>query len=283
MRLTHRFSIRGNISHNPVFRWLACGSGLNSAGMQGEQVVLGLLVYQLTQSSAWVGISLALFFAPMLIVGVPAGALADRFDRRSVLIKTEIALFASLAVFAVLLVMGLAGLSAALLMSVLSGVLRSLHHPARLSYTGDIAGNSGMVAALSLLSIVTRFGQLLGALAAGLVSQHYGPGSAYAVLALGHLVALWCFVRTHGNKTISHAVKHDQPETVTGAIVEYLKLLKSSSTLMLLIVFASLIEVFGFSFATALPQIAVERLALDAGGLGLMHAARAAGGLLGAY
>ena len=68
----------------------------------------------------------------MLLVGVPAGALADRFDRRTVLIRTEIALTASLTVFAVPLINGAGGLIAALTMSALSGVLRSLHHPARL-------------------------------------------------------------------------------------------------------------------------------------------------------
>jgi len=276
-----------NIRKNPVFQWLAAGSGLNSAGMQGEQVILGLLVYQLTGSSAWVGISLALSFAPMFLVGVPAGAMADRFDRRTVLIRSEIALTVALAVFALLLSLNAIGLAAALLMSILSGVLRSLHHPARLSFTGDIAGNSGMVVALSFLSIVTRFGQLLGALLAGIISEYYSPGAAYATLAFGHLLAIGCFIKTRhktldAQSSITFTQKPQQPTSVRAAISEYFQLLLTSNTLVLLIVFASFIEIFGFSFATALPEIAVERLSLDAGGLGFMHAARAVGGLFGA-
>jgi len=57
-----RFAATNNAASNRVFRWLATGGALNAAGMQGEQVILGLLVYQFTGSSAWVGISLALFF-----------------------------------------------------------------------------------------------------------------------------------------------------------------------------------------------------------------------------
>ncbi len=281
-------AIAGSIRRNPTFRWLCAGSGLNSAGMQGEQVVLGLLVYQLTGSSAWVGISLALSFLPMLLIGVPAGALADRFDRRKVLIKTEFVLSLALALFAIFLASNRIGLSAALLMSVVSGSLRALHHPARLSFTGDISGNSGMVVALSFLGIVSRFGQLVGALFAGLIMEVFGPGMAYFALAFGHLIAAVCFIKT-SIKSVSNPATDLLAETTTASkslrysIKEYVSLLFGSSTLMLLLIFASVIEIFGFSFATALPEIAVLRLSLDAGGLGFMHAARAAGGLFGAW
>ena len=266
------------IGRHRTFRWLATGTGLNSAGMQGEQVIIGILVYQMTGSSAWVGLSLALYFAPMLLVGVPAGALADRYDRRLVLIWTEVALVAAMATFSLLLWHDSVQLAAALTMSVLSGALRSIHHPARLSYTGSVAGNHRLVAALSLLGIVGRAGQLIGALLAGVISERYHPGSAYGLLAAGHLLALLCFFKLDDNSVAAQ-------QTKTGlwkSIVDYLHLLRSSSLLLMLIAFVSLVEVLGFSFATALPQIAVDRLALDAEGLGLMHAARSAGGLVGA-
>ncbi len=246
--------------------------------MQGEQVIVGLLVYQLTQSSAWVGISLALFFAPMLFVGVPAGVLADRFDRRSVLIWAEVALLVALGVFAIMLTRDAVQLPAALAMSVLSGILRSIHHPARLSYTGAIAGNARMVTALGVLGIVGRAGQLIGALLAGVVSERYNPGTAYSLLAVGHLIALWCFFNLDSNT----GEKGSTDTGVWNSIIDYVRVLRSNSTLLLVIGFVSLIEVFGFSFATALPQIAVDRLEMDAQGLGLMHAARSAGGLVGA-
>lgn len=279
MRFNFRFFASGKPATNPAFRWLAAGGALNSAGMQGEQVVIGLLVYQFTGSSAWVGISLALFFAPMLLVGVPAGALADRYDRRRLLLFTEVALFALLFVFATLLLSGKVTLTTALLMSVLSGALRALHHPARLSLAGDIGGRGDIVAALGMLGVVSRCGQLLGAIAAGVAAELTGAGSAYLLLAAGHLLAVGCFFRISSQQPAINTV---QSETMGEAIGAYLRQLSVGGTVLFLIAFASIVEIFGFSFATALPEIAVDRLSLDAAGLGMMHASRATGGLCGA-
>ena len=267
---------------NPVFRKLAMGSGFNSAGWQGEQVILGLLAYQLTGASLWVGIALALNFAPMLFVGVPAGVLADRLDRRWLLIRAEIVLVIALIAFALLLSQGGGVLPAVLAMSVISGIVRSVHHPARLSYAGDMAGKGGMVGALSLLSIVSRIGQLSGALIAGYVSEYATPATAYLVLAMAHVLAVICFMQTTANRAGIEREGDSETKSIPIAVLEYFRLMRSSHVLLLLILFTTLTEVFGFSFATAMPEIAIERLHAGAGDLGLMHAFRNAGGLFGA-
>lgn len=60
-RFTARLLAPDSVFANSNFHWLATGSGVHSAGMQGEQVVLGFMIYQLTEFSAWAGLSLALF------------------------------------------------------------------------------------------------------------------------------------------------------------------------------------------------------------------------------
>lgn len=281
MRLPDRLTTAGAAFQHRGFRCLSAGSSLNSAAMQGEQVILGYMVYQLTGSSAWVGLSLALFFAPMLLVGIPAGALADRFDRRQVLIATEAALLIALALFGLCLMLEQVGLLGALLMSTVSGTLRAIHHPARLSYAGDVAGAGSLLAALSLLGISSRFGQLLGALTAGFVSEAAGAASAYAVLATAHAIALWTFIQSDSSAAPNHA-DQTAPTGVVNGVFEYLRLIQTHTTLLALVILASLVEILGFSFATAMPELAIERLAVHDGGLGAMHAMRAAGGLTGA-
>lgn len=267
---------------NPMFRNLALGSSFNSAGWQGEQVILGLLAYQLTGASIWVGIVLALNFAPMFFVGVPAGVLADRFDRRWLLIRVEIVLVIALIAFALLLSQGGGALPAVLGMSVISGIVRSVHHPARLSYAGDMAGKGGMIGTLSLLSIVSRIGQLSGALIAGYVSEYVSPAAAYFILALAHVLAVYCFMQTTANRAGIERKGDAQTKSIPVAVLEYFRVIRSSHLLVLLIIFATLTEVFGFSFVTAMPEIAIDRLHAGANDLGLMHAFRNAGGLFGA-
>lgn len=267
---------------NPVFRKLALGSGFNSAGWQGEQVILGLLAYELTGSSAWVGIVLALNFAPMFFVGVPAGVMADRFDRRVLLIQAEVVLVIALIAFALLLSQGSVALSAVIGMSVVSGIVRSVHHPARLSYAGDMAGKGGMIGTLSLLSIVSRVGQVAGALVAGYIGELVSFAVAYFVLAVAHVLAVYCFMQTTTNRAGYERKGAASTTSIRMAMLEFARGIRSSRLLMLVIVFAIFAEVFGFSFATAMPEIAIERLQAGADDLGLMHAFRNAGGLFGA-
>jgi hypothetical protein len=105
---------------NCDFRLLWGDSIFNGFGMSGEQVVLSLLVYQLTDSSVWVGL---------------------------------FGLFLSFGVVRLELLLGIA---------VVSGSLRALYAPVRLSYAYDLVGSARAVGGLSMLNLGFRVGQLVG-------------------------------------------------------------------------------------------------------------------------
>ena len=69
----------------PDFRRLWIAATFNATGMAGEMVILGLLVYRITGTSEWVGISLAIYYMPLFIFGTLSGAVADWMDRRRLL------------------------------------------------------------------------------------------------------------------------------------------------------------------------------------------------------
>ena len=85
------------------YRNLWAGAAFNQQGMSGEQVVLGLLVFQFTQSTAWVGVMLAVYFLPFFVFGIVSGAVADRLDRRSLLRRIEALIAINMIIFAVVL------------------------------------------------------------------------------------------------------------------------------------------------------------------------------------
>src|SRR5262245_65176721 len=72
------------------FRCLGAGMLLNSVGMMGETVVLGWLTLELTNSPLLDGLAMGMRALPLFFVGVPAGALADRFPRHRLLVATGI-------------------------------------------------------------------------------------------------------------------------------------------------------------------------------------------------
>ncbi len=265
---------------NPAFRIadyrrLWGGAALNHLGMSGEMVILGLLVFRLTGSSAWVGISLALYFLPLLIFGLLSGAIADWMDRRVLLRRVELAIISNLLVFASLLALGLEQLWLVLLFTLLSGSLRALHQPLRASYAYDIVGGDRVVASLGLLSLGGRCGQLVGALLSGWVMEQAGSAVAILVLVFTHSLAYSLFRRMRSQGQAASTRREPLLRTLQGYLLE----LRGNRTLMMLVLVTAAVEVFGFSFSTALPELATERFGWGAQGLGLMHAARAVGGM----
>ena len=249
----------------------------NGASMVGELLLFGLAVYELSGSTAWVGLSLALYFAPNLFVGALAGTLADSFDRVRVLRAVEAALGINLFAIGALIAIGAAGLALILVLTFVSGVFRAAYNPARSSYAFDLAGADRIVSALGTLNIAMRLGQLAGAFVAGWAAAEIGVGVAYMVLASAHVLALAAFGRQRAR---APSPGGGRPSMRAG-LVEFGRELGANRPLLILVVVTAAVEVFGFSFLTALPDVAIGRLGLDAAGLGVIHAARSAGGIAG--
>ena len=274
-----RVPLIGSIVTNPAFRdadfrRLSYGVALNSAGMSGEHVVLGILVFQATQSTFWVGITLALYNFPMLIFGLLSGAVAD--DRRTVLRCLEAGIAATQTLFAALIALGVDDLWLILAFTASVGSLRAMSHPVRTSYAYDIVGGDHIVAGLGALNLATRFGQLTGALVAGAVMQGIGAPAAILLMAGGHVGAYAVFARL---RSVGHAAPLERAPILQN-LREYRDEMRANRILLVLLVITAAVEIFGFSFSTALPELATARFAVGAEGLGYMHAARAVGGIL---
>ncbi len=266
--------LRGPAAGNRDFRLLVAAATGNYMGYGGEQVVIGLLVFRITDSSAWVGVALALYFLPLFIFGMAAGAIADWMDRRKLLRIIEAVIGINLVVFAVLAALEAVAIWQVLLMTFVSGSARAVYLPVRQSYAYDIVGAEQIVAGLGLLTIGMRAGQLLGALVAGSVMQRLGTDVALFVLATFHGITFLIVSRLRSIPTEAHT----NPVPILENLREYLQEMRHNRTLSMLIAVTASVEVLGFSFATILPELATERLGVGAEGLGIMHAIRAAGG-----
>lgn len=261
----------------PDFRRLILATAGSSCGMTGELVVVGGLVYELSGTSFWVGVSQAAFFLPMLLVGVPAGAMADLIDRRRALLFIELATALTLAAIAALVVLGHATLWTVLAFAFVSGSVRATRQPALLAYAYDVVGAEVVVSALGFMSIATRLGMLVGALVAGYVVARHGVGAAYLMLSGIHVVAALICATLVAPAVVGAGARG---LGIATTLREYAAELRQNRDLLTLVVVTIGVEVFGFSFSTALPEMASAQFERGARGLGEMHAARAVGGLI---
>jgi MFS family permease len=268
----------GPLGQEPDFRRLWTSQIFSASGYAGEQVILGLLVYRLTGSSEWVGISLAVYYAPLFIAGTISGAVADWMDRRRLLRMLELGFLSTQITFAATLIAGFETLWVMLVASFIFGVLRAMHQPVRVSYAYDLIGGGRVVSAIGTLNLGIRSGQLVGSLAAGTVMEFVGAPGAFLTLASSHAVAWFLTGRLRSPGRASVAAADRAP--MGRNLLEYIGELRRNRILLMLVLLTASVELFGFSFQTGLPQLAEGRLQVGADGLGQLQAARAAGGVM---
>ena len=258
------------------YRRLWCNSALNAVSMGGDYVLIGWLVLDATQSSSWVGIAFALYYLPNIIFGIIGGGIADRFPRRGLLQSLDFGAAGLIILFSVLFVYQTPQAPLVLALTVVLGSLRAIKNPVRLALAYDFAGRQQATRALSGISVASRIGMLIGAIAIGVLTDRFGVAVALILMALMHTAAAGALT---GIRSRNQRVAADNTPLWQN-INDYVREFRVNRVLLMLVLVTAGIELFGTSYTSALPELATSRLALRADGLGLMHAAQASGGLL---
>ena len=244
--------------------------------MGGDYVLIGWLVLDATQSSSWVGIAFALYYLPNIIFGIIGGGIADRFPRRGLLQSLDFGAAGVIILFSVLFVYQTPQAPLVLALTVVLGSLRAIKNPVRLALAYDFAGRQQATRALSGISVASRIGMLIGAIAIGVLTDRFGVAVALILMALMHTAAAGALT---GIRSRNQRVAADNTPLWQN-INDYVREFRVNRVLLMLVLVTAGIELFGTSYTSALPELATSRLALRADGLGLMHAAQASGGLL---
>ncbi len=251
---------------------------LSAVGAMGEAVVLGWLTLELTDSPLLVGVAMGARGLPLFFVGVPAGALADRFPRRRLLLLTSGGQVLTNAALGALALTGLVSLTWLLVLTVAAGAVRGVEWAARQSYAHDIAGSGALVSALAIVGIAMRAGWLFGSLGAGVAVARYGSGAAYLAVAASHLAAGVALLPA------SEAAAGGEPParaSVWTNVAGFVAAARADRVLPVLMLLTAGAEILGFSHQTLLPSLARDVLDVGPEGLGALNAARAVGGILG--
>ncbi len=164
----------------------------NAVSQGGDFVLVGWLALAVTGSSAWVGTAFALYYLPKVVLGLPAGSLADRFDRRRLIQVLELGSAAVIGLFALLFHAGAPSVAETLVFTLCLGSLRALVNPVRLSFTYDLVGPLRITPALAGITLAVRLGTIAGALLIGGLTETFGVATALTVTTLAHLAACLC-------------------------------------------------------------------------------------------
>ena len=254
--------------------WVSTAAG--AIGWSVSFVAVGWIALLVSDSPFAVALTFAARVGPALVLGIPLGAVVDRFDRRLTLVTVHVLTFTLMLVVAGLAVAGRLGLIEILATSVVLGVFDTIRGTANQSYAVDLAGPAGATNAIALGNLG---GALLGAggsVLGGIVLETSGPGPTFALAAVPSIVAAALLLlsrrRGHGERAIPRLVPS----------------FRSSITLILRNRLVSVIafvvitgELLGWSTMSLYPTFARDVLHVDAAGLGAMSGARSAGSVIG--
>lgn len=183
-----------SVSASRNFRLFFIGQLVSTTGTWVNATAASLLVLRLSDSGVALGVNTALLFGPLIPLGAWGGALADRVDRRKILMVTQSAFALVSAVLWVLVGTGSIKLWMVYVLTTVAGVIMAIDNPTRQSFYAELVGSEHITNAVSLNSAVFMFTRMLGAAIAAALISLSGIAACYLLDAVSYaavVIALW--------------------------------------------------------------------------------------------
>jgi MFS family permease len=259
------------------FRLYFVGQALSQLGTKMQGAALLWHLSTLTQSPIAMGGFGLVRVAPLFLLGLVGGLVADRVDRRRLLIKTELTLGVLAALLALWTFHGLDSIWPIYAVSLVSGIVSAFDGPARQSLLPNLVKPEQLSSAVALDSLAQKVAKVLGPLLMGLVLAGWGPGAVYLMNGGSYLAVLGSLVAMRvvfpPAPLVSKRGNFDQVREGLAHVVR-------SPVLGPLIAMDFAASFFGAA-DTMLPLFASQVLHLGSKGYGLLAAAAPFGALLG--
>ncbi|MBA3779546.1 MAG: MFS transporter [Chloroflexi bacterium] len=174
---------------NRDYKVLVAGQGMSSIGDAVSFTALPLLVLQLTGSGLAMGVVGMLEMLPDLVFGLPAGALADRWDRRRMMLLADLGRAILIALIPLSVLLGLPTMAVILAVTAPIHLLRVVFMAAFTASVPSLVGRDQIGPANSYLEALFSLGFILGPAIAGLLAAQIGPGPTLAIDACSFLLS----------------------------------------------------------------------------------------------
>ncbi|MCP2192828.1 MFS transporter [Williamsia deligens] len=260
------------------YRLWAGGQVVSLVGTWMQRIAQDWLVLHLSGNSGLaIGIVMALQFGPTAVLSMPAGALADRFDKRRLLMATQIAIAACALVLGVTDTLGVATLAQVYILSFALGCISAVDAPIRQSFTVEMVGPEHLPNAVALNSMTFNLARIIGPALAGVLITVIGTGPVFLVNVVSFVAVLvgLAMMRT------DDLLRSDRPRGRT-SVVEGLHYIRGRPHLVALFVTVFFVSTFGLNFPLSLALLTKNTFAGSAGGYGLLSTVLAVGTLAGA-
>lgn len=254
------------------------GQTVSQTGTWMQATAQGWLVWTLTHSALDLGLTAALQFLPVLLLGTAGGVIADRFDKRKVLLVTQTAFTVQAAAMWAVVATGVVQLWMVWALALTMGLINAADNPSRQSFAVEMVGRDDLANAVGLNSVIVNASRLVGPAVAGLLMATAGLSSTFLINALsfGAVIAGLAAMRPH-------ELHRGRPVArAKGQIRDGLRYAWGKWELRVPLLMMAVMGTLAYNFNVILPLFAGGVFHRGGGTLGALMAAMGGGALVGA-
>ena len=261
------------------YRLFAAGQVVSLSGTWGQRVAQDWLVLELSgNSGVALGITTGLQFLPVLLFGLWGGVLADRYDKRRLLLGAQAAMGLLALALAALDLSGAVQLWHVYALAFGLGLASVVDTPVRQAFVVEMVGPDDLPNAVSLNSATFNSARIVGPALAGVAIAAVGTGWVFLANAVSYVAVLAGLQAMRASEL--HPAK--RVERAKGQLREGLSYVRSRPDLLVPIVLVFMVGTFGLNFQITLALVVKEVFGREAASYGFLSAMLAVGSLLGA-
>ncbi|MEX2081195.1 MAG: MFS transporter [Dehalococcoidia bacterium] len=261
------------------YRYLWFGQTGHAASLWMDQVARAVLVLSLTNSALVLSFVIATRLVPILLFGLIAGAVADRGDKKRLLMSTQLVSMSMHLVLGLLAITGFVELWHVFVTAFISGTGMAFNQPVRQSLIPALVPREDLVNAIALNQAALSFMRIGGASLAGLLLIPFDVGEVYLVNVGIYAFVIFTTVRL---RIPARPPRFREGQSLFGDLAEGFTYIRSNQVLGLVTLLALILFILGFPYQQVfVPLLATRVLDLGDSGVGYLAGATGVGAFLG--
>jgi MFS family permease len=261
----------------PNYRRYIGGQSISLIGTWMQMTAQAWLVLTLTHSSTWLGAIIALQTLPVLLLAPYGGVIADRMDKRRLMIGLQSAMGVQALTLGLLTITGNVRVWEIGVLAALLGLNNAFENPARQSFMLELVGSEHLRNAVTLNSVLVNVARIVGPAVAGVLIATVGEGICFLANA-GSFVAVVTSLATLNRSALEPTTPAPR---ASGQLREGLRYVAKTRELALPLLMMGVVGCLTYEFQVSLPVMARSGLHVGATGYGFMTAAMGLGAVVG--
>lgn len=260
------------------YRYYFIGQLISQIGTWLQVVAQGWLVLTLTKSPFLIGLTAACLTLPLLLFSLFGGVIVDRFDKKKLIIVTNVLSMIIAVTLGLLTIFERINLPTIAILSFLLGTVNAVDMPARQAFASELVTKDRVPSAIALNASIFNAARVIGPSVAGILIALVGVGGAFFINGLSYVTAILV-------QFLLFPIKHPRPKHThpIDAVKEGIQYTITHPTIRSFIILTAVVSVFGWSYTTIMPYIAENVFAQNAAGLGYLYASAGLGALCATF